>query len=566
MNENSWLAHRVAPLVLAALVFLVMLPIAATLVIQYPDEFHYHDAGALMLESGDWLTPKTADGGTRLKKPIIPYWTSAAGMAVGGLGVAESRMFHLLLAVGTVVLVFALARALNCDRITALLAATIYAGNFLVLDAAYKAGPDSSLMFFLTLSALGFVHLLTGRGRARLWQWVAYLGLALAINSKGLLPVVFFGFIVAFTYTWPGLRARAGRIFSPAPMAVGFALAIGWFAYQGAVNGTALFEQFLGDQITRRAQFVPTSMGASLVKYVSLYLLSFLPWTAVLAAAAVFRRRSALRFSVDMDTALVLGWTTVVVLIFSSSSRTDLRYALPTFPFVAVLIAAAIANLNQDWLIRVIQWIVLGFIIVYGLIIAFLALAFAQLTSIIGSLVYLLAFGAIMALCYWLAFRKAQRRATFVMACAPLVVLASLSPVLLTMALPHPLEIAATVLKARQSDPQATLFIGPMRYASTLRFYRPGLRDSRRLDGEDLARFDHIVTRNTAVANQLRDRGFEVTEERGGWGWEASAAVFGAVLRGEFRQAVRDHAATVFVANRPGALNPPDAEGQDLSQ
>ncbi len=95
MNENRWLAHRAVPLVLAALVLIVLIPYSASFVYQHPDERHYRDGGVIMLESGDWLTPKTAEGRTRLKKPVPAYWVSAAGMAIRGPGIAGSRMVHL---------------------------------------------------------------------------------------------------------------------------------------------------------------------------------------------------------------------------------------------------------------------------------------------------------------------------------------------------------------------------------------------------------------------------------------------------------------------------------------
>src|SRR5690606_23834775 len=70
---------RWLPLLIAAVYFAVMMPIGGKMILHYPDERHYAYGGARMVETGDWLIPRTPDGEVRLKKPVIPYWFSAAG-------------------------------------------------------------------------------------------------------------------------------------------------------------------------------------------------------------------------------------------------------------------------------------------------------------------------------------------------------------------------------------------------------------------------------------------------------------------------------------------------------
>ena len=101
---------RWAPIAIAAAYFAVMMPIGAHMILHYPDERHYAYGGARMVETGDWLIPRTPEGEVRLKKPIIPYWFSAAGFEVLGIGVPGFRLFWVIAASGILLLTYALAR------------------------------------------------------------------------------------------------------------------------------------------------------------------------------------------------------------------------------------------------------------------------------------------------------------------------------------------------------------------------------------------------------------------------------------------------------------------------
>jgi len=53
---------------------------------------------------GDWLIPRTPQGEVRLKKPVVPYWFSAAGFVVLGHGVPGLRLFWVIGAGGILLL------------------------------------------------------------------------------------------------------------------------------------------------------------------------------------------------------------------------------------------------------------------------------------------------------------------------------------------------------------------------------------------------------------------------------------------------------------------------------
>ena len=71
---------------------LVWAPHTYRYVKHHPDERHYTDAAVAMVQSGDYLTPRTADGGLRLKKPILTYWLVATSYRVLGISPLTSRL------------------------------------------------------------------------------------------------------------------------------------------------------------------------------------------------------------------------------------------------------------------------------------------------------------------------------------------------------------------------------------------------------------------------------------------------------------------------------------------
>src|SRR3954470_24810300 len=184
------------PLLVALAYFAVMMPFGSRLILHFPDERHYAYAGARMVETGEYLTPRTPDGELRLKKPILPYWLTAAGFRLLGIGVPGLRLFSVVGACLILLLTYALARTLGAAPRTALLAEVFLAGNPVFLHSSGVANPDVPLALFMTLSAIGFAAILESRETdAPRWAaWLAWIGVALAFLAKGVIAVIFAGF------------------------------------------------------------------------------------------------------------------------------------------------------------------------------------------------------------------------------------------------------------------------------------------------------------------------------------------------------------------------------------
>jgi len=73
-----------------AVLFLLLLTLAALRPLAVPDEGRYGEIGRWMLQSGDWLTPRL-NGFPFFHKPPLLYWLEAASLAVFGVNAWRRR-------------------------------------------------------------------------------------------------------------------------------------------------------------------------------------------------------------------------------------------------------------------------------------------------------------------------------------------------------------------------------------------------------------------------------------------------------------------------------------------
>ncbi|MDL1889275.1 hypothetical protein FBQ96_06790, partial [Nitrospirales bacterium NOB] len=120
-------------------------------------------AAIQMVQSGDYVTPRYADGSLRFRKPILTYWVLATSYATLGIGLVSSRLPFLLAACATLWVTYRLARSVTQDPRIGLLAAALLGSNILFMESATKATPDILQCLFITLSLWGATELLFNR-------------------------------------------------------------------------------------------------------------------------------------------------------------------------------------------------------------------------------------------------------------------------------------------------------------------------------------------------------------------------------------------------------------------
>jgi len=147
-----------------------------------------------MIQTGDWVVPKL-NGVPYLKKPPLLYWAVAVTYKVLGVGEFQARLPSAVCGILFVLCVYYIARQMG-DRRTALLAGTIAAANFLIIDKARECQLESPLVLFVTIALYQWwrAFKLWENGQfpqARLSLYVGAVALALANLLKIPVPFLF---------------------------------------------------------------------------------------------------------------------------------------------------------------------------------------------------------------------------------------------------------------------------------------------------------------------------------------------------------------------------------------
>jgi 4-amino-4-deoxy-L-arabinose transferase-like glycosyltransferase len=302
------------------------------------DEGRYAEMAREMFLTGDWITPRY-NGYKYFEKPPLQTWANALTFAWFGIGEWQARFYTALTGfAGVLLLGFTGARVFNAA--TGVFAAIVLAtspywnlmGHFNTLDMGL------SFWMELTLCAL----LLAQRpnlptGQVRLWMWICWSSMALAVLSKGLVGLILPGAVLVL-YTliardwalWKRLHLIGGLILF-------FAIVTPWFVLVQQRNPEFLNFFFIVQQFKRYLTPEQNRPGA-FYYFVPVMLVGFLPWLSV----SVQSIRHALRLPRQPNgfspVAMLLVWTVFIFLFFSASHSKLLSYTLPIAPALALLI------------------------------------------------------------------------------------------------------------------------------------------------------------------------------------------------------------------------------------
>jgi 4-amino-4-deoxy-L-arabinose transferase-like glycosyltransferase len=345
MSSRLKIGHLILIFALAAL------PFAATFTLYYPDERHYTDGALEMLQGHGWLIPKNADGSPRFEKPPLAYWVIAASYEIFGVNVIASRLPFLLACCGTLWLTHRLALRLTKNYQTALLAALVLISNPQFFLCAIRSIPDALLVFFVTMSAFGFLRLLIFEEFCAGAFWLAYGGAAGAALSKGLLGAGIVLFAWAFA-VWQqrDWRAIKKTIHWPS-FATTLALVSSWFIYILATRGKTTFAVFFGDQVSGNMHGQFWSPLLRVPQFVLILIFNFLPWSAVVIEWLARKKIFVADNLPPLAQKFILSWTTALIIGFSLGANVSLRYLLPATPLVAILVACWLQNAESARLI-----------------------------------------------------------------------------------------------------------------------------------------------------------------------------------------------------------------------
>lgn len=377
--RGGWLAA----ITLVALVLACIVPTLSWL--EFTNGSENLNAGTVleMHRGGSWLVP-TLNGQTRLAKPPLTAWTSAAlvpGSVFPPLESADATVrdaayrrlaFHLrwptlVLACITMLGAYATGRSLFSPRV-GWAAAAVCGSTLLFLRFGRAATTDVQLACWVSLAnALFASHVF---GVARAWKLLLIgvtLGLSmLAKGPVGLAMTVapWLLFALLDSQTRDRVRANLPRTltWTLAAALIALALSIPWFAYVLLRNANAM--EIWRKEITRE--------GATMLEpdpwwdYVSLIFI-VLPWTLFFIAGlgTAFQERA------QRTVRLLICLLIVPIVILSFAKDKNDRYLVPLLPAVSIFAALALrpqflpsAQLNKgDRFLRIGHWITVAVLV-----------------------------------------------------------------------------------------------------------------------------------------------------------------------------------------------------------
>ncbi len=351
IKAREWLAgHNVteAQRHLFGVVVLCLLVIGAGLGMRDPwpaDEPRFALIAQQMIDSGNWMFPHRADELYSDKPPLFMWMIAAFEYVTGSMRVAF-LLPSLLAAIGTVVLVYDIARRLWNRRVALLAGVALLASVQFALQTKI-AQIDALLMFWTTLGLYGVLrHILLGPS----WRWyfIGFAAMGLGVLSKlvGFLPAfVLLPYVVARWRDWPGLARFESRweqwLAGPVVMMGVAGLWIGPMALYATMSGDPGYIEYRDDLLFGQTFGRYLAPGGHL-RPVWHYLVAVIPlfWLPVTLALpwllpAWWRR---LRRH-DVRQWLLLSYVVFVVSFFSFTAGKQGQYILPALP--AFVLAAA---------------------------------------------------------------------------------------------------------------------------------------------------------------------------------------------------------------------------------
>ncbi len=324
-----------------------------------PDEPRYAEVTREMRERGDYLVPHL-NGDVYTQKPPLFFWT-ISGFATlrGGLDEIAVRLPSAFSAVGTILLVFLIARRLF-DRRAAWLAAAAFATCGKILWQGRVGQIDMLLTFQVTLGIWFWVRGYTERRPVLCLGFFAAAGLAtLAKGPVGLLPPLL-SVLVFLAVTRD--RSELRRLRLGTGLAIWALIVLAWLGPAVWRAGSGYLHEMLFTQnVTRFFDPGSTEVMSGHLKpwhyFLGVIPLDFLPWSLLLPTAIVTGWRE-LRGAPRTGFTFALCWAATTIVFFSLSPGKRTVYVLTMYPALALLVGAGLSKLGSDprrdrpWLVR----------------------------------------------------------------------------------------------------------------------------------------------------------------------------------------------------------------------
>ncbi|WP_345737021.1 glycosyltransferase family 39 protein [Prosthecobacter algae] len=300
-----------------------------------PDEGRYAEIAREMSLDGDWLIPHM-NGLPHFQKPPVIYWFTALSLQIFGHNEWAARLPSALMALGTVTLVFMLARLLLPGRNggeNAALVLTTLAGFFAM---SRLLTPDMTMTFWITAAITAAVH-------QRHWLFFILMGTGFLTKGPMALVVPISAILGWQVFCKPHERLHLQWWRG---LALTLAISLCWFVML-SIQDPSLFEYFWRYELMERFGSANHGRAKPFWFFLVVLPLATLPWILTLPLRRIWKKCCSWHFNAWQG--LLLGWTIPPLIILSFSGSKLPTYVLPLMPAFALTVAATSPDLRRSW-------------------------------------------------------------------------------------------------------------------------------------------------------------------------------------------------------------------------
>jgi len=307
------------------------------------DEVRNAECAREMYERGDWIVP-TFNGGLRTLKPPLHYYFMFGGFKIFGITEWGARFFSAVFGVLTIFITYFFVKKYSSQRQAFITSLALLASTHFLFEFRMSV-PDPYLIFLNTVSiftAFAFFNPDSYRGKKNYWLLICAVTMGLGTLTKGPVAIALPG---AAIFIWLIWEKKIKEIFSWKILLAGiimFAVAIPWYLLVDKETNGAWTKGFFLQHNFGRFSEPMEGHGGLFIIVPLIVLLGMLP-------ASIFIGESFKKFKTHFsDPFLRLAFSVVAIfIVFYSISSTKLpNYAMPCYPFVAILLGQFI---NKGW-------------------------------------------------------------------------------------------------------------------------------------------------------------------------------------------------------------------------
>jgi 4-amino-4-deoxy-L-arabinose transferase-like glycosyltransferase len=341
VDHISWGVHVVSETTKSRLLFLLIIPVflyVSSLHIMPlldPDETRYSEISDIMVDTGDYVTPRL-NHVVYLEKPPLAYWATAAMFKLFGEHEFSARLFTGLCAWGCILLAFSMGSFLH-DEKTGLYSAGVLSTFLYIFILGHINLLDMPLAFFVCLATWAGYRYMTGDRPLKGWLYLLYTASALAFLTKGLIGVVF-PFAILILWLLIAKRGRdILRLFSPVGLIILIAIVSPWLILVQKANKDFLWFFFVHEHFLRYTTKIHERYH-SVLYYLPVVILGILPWAAFLIQGIRASSANENKMYLNrIEKRFLITWIIFIFAFFSVSSSKLIPYIAPIFVPIAVI-------------------------------------------------------------------------------------------------------------------------------------------------------------------------------------------------------------------------------------